>query len=170
MSYPPRALRQLRVEFRPESYKWSLIQGMLSRGDRRLTPLLLAARGFGDSLGSYRRAFKVRQPCEVSGHFPLVREAADDGIGIGVSSGSDSEWLAMGPFQSFSDSTHPPPEQEMAGQLPPLEYYVHRDAAVGEEVLPWTHLRGPLPEKTLAAHALEARGHMAEVPTGKFLP
>lgn len=50
----------MRVDFRPESYKWSLIQAMLSRGDRRLTPLLLAARGFGDSLGSYRRAFKAR--------------------------------------------------------------------------------------------------------------
>lgn len=111
-----RALRQLRIDFRPESYKWSLIQAMLSRGDRRLTPLLLAARGFGDSLGSYKRAFK-----------------------------------------------------EMAGTLPPFEFFVHRDAPAGEEVLPWTHLRGPLPEKTLVAHAMEARGHMGEVPTGKFL-
>ena len=52
------ACRPLGVAFRPESYKWSLIQGLLSRGDRRLAPLLLAVRGFGDSLGSYRRAFK----------------------------------------------------------------------------------------------------------------
>lgn len=57
----------------------------------------------------------------------------------------------------------------MAGQLPPFDFYVHRDAPVGEEVLPWTHLRGPLPEKTLAAHAMEARAHMAEAPSGKFL-
>lgn len=52
------ACRPLGVAFRPESYKWSLIQALLSRGDRRLAPLLLAVRGFGDSLGSYRRAFK----------------------------------------------------------------------------------------------------------------
>jgi radical SAM superfamily enzyme YgiQ (UPF0313 family) len=52
------ACRKLGVAFRPESYKWSLIQALLSRGDRRLAPLLLAVRGFGDSLGSYRRAFK----------------------------------------------------------------------------------------------------------------
>ena len=52
------ACRSLNVAFRPESYKWSLIQALLSRGDRRLAPLLLAVRGFGDSLGSYRRAFK----------------------------------------------------------------------------------------------------------------
>ena len=32
---------------------------MISRGDRRLTPLLLQAREFGDSLGSYKRAFKT---------------------------------------------------------------------------------------------------------------
>lgn len=31
---------------------------MLSRGDRRLTPLLLLVREYGDSLGSFRRAFK----------------------------------------------------------------------------------------------------------------
>lgn len=56
----------------------------------------------------------------------------------------------------------------MAGQLPPFDFYVHRDAPLGE-VLPWAHLRGPLPEKTLMAHAMEARAHMAEAPTGKFV-
>ena len=46
------------VEFRPESYKWSVIQALISRGDRRLGPLLEQVRHHGDSLGSYRRAFK----------------------------------------------------------------------------------------------------------------
>ncbi len=46
------------IEFRPESYNWSIIQALLSRGDRRLSHLLELTRGFGDSLGSYRRAFK----------------------------------------------------------------------------------------------------------------
>ena len=46
------------MEFRPESYNWSIIQALLSRGDRRLSPLLELTRDFGDSLGSYKRAFK----------------------------------------------------------------------------------------------------------------
>ncbi|WP_239112640.1 radical SAM protein [Halomicronema sp. CCY15110] len=52
-------LRPNGIDFRPESYNWSIIQAMISRGDRRLTPLLLQAREFGDSLGSYKRAFKA---------------------------------------------------------------------------------------------------------------
>jgi radical SAM superfamily enzyme YgiQ (UPF0313 family) len=51
-------LRPLGVEFRPESYNWSVIQALISRGDRRVTPILELARAFGDSLGSYKRAFK----------------------------------------------------------------------------------------------------------------
>ena len=113
-----KAARASGVAFRPESYKWSVVQALLSRGDRRLTPLLLAARSFGDSLGSYRRAFKA-----------------------------------------------------MAGSLPPLEHYAFRTAppeARGAETLPWAHLRGPLPEATLAVHAAEAQAHMAEPPSALF--
>jgi radical SAM superfamily enzyme YgiQ (UPF0313 family) len=110
------AARAHNIAFRPESYKWSVIQALLSRGDRRLAPLLLAVRGFGDSLGSYKRAFKA-----------------------------------------------------MAGELPPLAHYAFRCSdQPGAEVLPWGHLRGPLPAATLAAHAAEAVAHMAEVPTGTF--
>jgi len=58
-------LRPLGVDFRPESYQWSVIQALLSRGDRRLTPLLLLTRDYGDSLGSYKRAFK-----ELRGQLP----------------------------------------------------------------------------------------------------
>ncbi len=46
------------IEFRPESYQWSLIQALLSRGDRRLAPVLERVRHYGDSLGCYKRAFK----------------------------------------------------------------------------------------------------------------
>ena len=51
-------LRSQGIEFRPESYNWSVIQTLLSRGDRRLSQLLELTRHYGDSLGSYRRAFK----------------------------------------------------------------------------------------------------------------
>ncbi|MDT9339760.1 B12-binding domain-containing radical SAM protein [Trichodesmium erythraeum 21-75] len=51
-------LRSKGIYFRPESYKWSVIQGLISRGDRRLSFLLELVRNYGDSLGSYKRAFK----------------------------------------------------------------------------------------------------------------
>ena len=51
-------LRSTGVDFRPESYNWSVIQALISRGDRRVAQVLELARGYGDSLGSYRRAFK----------------------------------------------------------------------------------------------------------------
>ena len=58
-------LRPLGIEFRPESYSWSVIQALISRGDRRVAQVLQLAREFGDSLGSYRRAFK-----ELKGKLP----------------------------------------------------------------------------------------------------
>jgi radical SAM superfamily enzyme YgiQ (UPF0313 family) len=58
-------LRSQGIEFRPESYNWSVIQALISRGDRRLSKLLELTRHYGDSLGSYRRAFK-----ELRGQLP----------------------------------------------------------------------------------------------------
>ncbi|CAI5515767.1 unnamed protein product [Closterium sp. Naga37s-1] len=60
-----KAMRKVGVEFRPESYKWSVWQAVLSRGDRRLSKLLQRAREFGGSQGSFGRAFK-----EMKGHVP----------------------------------------------------------------------------------------------------
>jgi radical SAM superfamily enzyme YgiQ (UPF0313 family) len=56
-----RRLRSQGIDFRPESYNWSVIQALLARGDRRLSHLLELTRHFGESLGSYRRAFKQLQ-------------------------------------------------------------------------------------------------------------
>ena len=66
--------KQLRpdgIDFRPESYSWSVIQALISRGDRRLSPLLELTRHYGDTLGSYRRAFK-----ELRGQLPPLEEVA----------------------------------------------------------------------------------------------
>eukprot|EP00897_Mesotaenium_endlicherianum_P008087 jgi/Mesen1/7306/ME000374S06665 len=60
-----RAVRSQGVEFRPESYKWSVVQALLSRGDRRLSKVLQLVRDYGDSRGSFRRAFK-----ELHGQLP----------------------------------------------------------------------------------------------------
>jgi len=86
------------MEFRPESYNWSVIQALISRGDRRLSHLLELTRHYGDTLGSFRRAFK-----------------------------------------------------ELRGQLPELDFYVHEDWST-DQVLPWSHLQGPLPQATLLKH------------------
>jgi radical SAM superfamily enzyme YgiQ (UPF0313 family) len=98
------------IDFRPESYNWSIIQALLSRGDRRLSQLLELTREFGDSLGSYKRAFK-----------------------------------------------------QLKGQIPDLEYYVHRQWST-EEILPWQHLQGPLPQSTLLKHLAEATSHFHSSP------
>jgi radical SAM superfamily enzyme YgiQ (UPF0313 family) len=58
LKFLQKQLRPQGIDFRPESYNWSVIQALLSRGDRRLAPLLTQVRHYGDSLGSYRRVFK----------------------------------------------------------------------------------------------------------------
>ncbi|WP_250123218.1 radical SAM protein [Chroococcidiopsis sp. CCMEE 29] len=90
------------IDFRPESYNWSVIQALLSRGDRRLSQLLELTRHYGDSLGSYRRAFK-----------------------------------------------------QLREQLPDLDFYVHINWSKSQ-VLPWSHLQGPLSQATLLKHLAAA--------------
>lgn len=58
LQFLQKKLRPQGIDFRPESYNWSVIQALLSRGDRRLSYLLELTRHYGDTLGSYRRAFK----------------------------------------------------------------------------------------------------------------
>jgi radical SAM superfamily enzyme YgiQ (UPF0313 family) len=93
------------IDFRPESYNWSVIQALISRGDRRLSHLLELTRHYGDTLGSFRRAFK-----------------------------------------------------ELKGQLPELDFYVHADWST-DQVLPWSHLQGPLPQATLLKHLDSAKSN-----------
>lgn len=98
------------IDFRPESYNWSIIQALLSRGDRRLSQLLELTRDFGDSLGSYKRAFK-----------------------------------------------------QLKGQIPDLDFYVHADWST-DQVLPWNHLHGPLPQSTLLKHLADATSQFNSSP------
>ncbi|MBT9315594.1 B12-binding domain-containing radical SAM protein [Leptothoe spongobia] len=65
LKFLQKKLRSQGIDFRPESYNWSVIQTLISRGDRRIGPLLELTRHYGDSLGSYRRAFK-----ELKGKLP----------------------------------------------------------------------------------------------------
>ncbi len=105
LKFLQKQLRSQGVDFRPESYNWSVIQALISRGDRRLTPLLELTRDYGDSLGSYKRAFK-----------------------------------------------------QLQGKLPNLDFYVHQNWST-EQILPWNHLQGLLPQETLLKHRQEAFTH-----------
>jgi hypothetical protein len=54
-----RRLKPKGIELRPESHGWSVIQTLLSRGDRRLAPVLAAVRGQNNSLGGWKRAYRA---------------------------------------------------------------------------------------------------------------
>ncbi|WP_036481632.1 radical SAM protein [Myxosarcina sp. GI1] len=58
LKYLEKQLGKRGIDFRPESYNWSIIQALISRGDRRLAKLLKLTRTYGESVGSYKRAFK----------------------------------------------------------------------------------------------------------------
>ena len=47
------------IQLRPESYGLSLIQALLSRGDRRIAPVIALVRKSGNSLGNWKKAYKV---------------------------------------------------------------------------------------------------------------
>jgi radical SAM superfamily enzyme YgiQ (UPF0313 family) len=67
LKFLQKQLRPHGIDFRPESYSWSVIQTLISRGDRRLSALLMLTRHYGDTLGSYRRAFK-----DLKGELPTL--------------------------------------------------------------------------------------------------
>ncbi len=49
------------INFRPESYNWSIIQALISRSDRRLARVIEAVRGAENTLGSWKKAYKEIQ-------------------------------------------------------------------------------------------------------------
>ncbi len=51
-------LHKIGVEFRPESYEWSLIQALISRGDRSVNKILEDAYRYGNTLGSFKKAMR----------------------------------------------------------------------------------------------------------------
>lgn len=78
LQYLEKNLRKIGIDFRPESYNWSVIQALISRGDRRLSKLLQLTRHYGESLGSYKRAFK-----ELKGEIPPLEYYVHENWQIG---------------------------------------------------------------------------------------
>ncbi|WP_206603036.1 B12-binding domain-containing radical SAM protein [Leptolyngbya ohadii] len=100
-------LRSQGIEFRPESYNWSVIQALISRGDRRLSSLLERVRHYGDSLGSYRRAFK-----EMRGELPDLHFYVH------------ADWSTEQVL----------PWQHLQGPLPVATLVKHRESAIAAEI------------------------------------
>lgn len=99
-------LRSQGIDFRPESYNWSVIQALISRGDRRLSQLLELTRHYGDTLGSYRRAFK-----ELRGQLPDLE--------FYVHANWDTEQVL--------------PWQHLQGPLPPATLIKHLASAIEQD-------------------------------------
>ena len=47
------------IEFRPESYGWSVIQALLSRSDRRLAPVIAAVGKGRESMGGWKKTYRA---------------------------------------------------------------------------------------------------------------
>tara|TARA_B100002051_G_scaffold50080_2_gene45110 strand:- start:885 stop:2393 length:1509 start_codon:yes stop_codon:yes gene_type:complete len=47
------------IEFRPESYGWSVIQALLSRSDRRLAPVIAAVGEARESMGGWKKSYRA---------------------------------------------------------------------------------------------------------------
>ncbi|KGG13738.1 MULTISPECIES: B12-binding domain-containing radical SAM protein [Prochlorococcus] len=54
-------LRPHGITVRAESYKWSLIQALISRSDRRLAPVLYLMKGAHNSFGGWKNAYNLIQ-------------------------------------------------------------------------------------------------------------
>lgn len=61
LEYIRKNLAKVGIEVRPESHNWSDIQGVISRGDRRLTGALIEVAREGGSLGAWKKIFRERK-------------------------------------------------------------------------------------------------------------
>ena len=54
-----KTLKPKGIEFRPESYGWSVIQALLSRSDRRLAPVIAAVGEGRESMGGWKKTYRA---------------------------------------------------------------------------------------------------------------
>jgi len=106
------------IELRPESYGWSVIQALLSRSDRRLAPVIAAARGDHASLGGWKKAYRA------------VVEGATGGTPAGVSPlPVPPPWQEVVHGEWSSDRVLP--WEHLDGPLPKATLVGHRQQALG---------------------------------------
>ena len=106
------------IELRPESYGWSVIQALLSRSDRRLAPVIAAARGDHASLGGWKKAYRA------------VVEGDTGGTPAGVSPlPVPPPWQEVVHGEWSSDRVLP--WEHLDGPLPKATLVGHRQQALG---------------------------------------
>jgi radical SAM superfamily enzyme YgiQ (UPF0313 family) len=67
------------IDVRPESHNWSDIQGLISRGDRRLAPVLAQVASGGTTLGSWKKALRhLPEGCPGLEYFAFRTIAEDE--------------------------------------------------------------------------------------------
>ena len=98
------------IELRPESYGWSVIQALLSRSDRRLAPMLAAARGTLASQGAWKRAYRE------------LRAGGEDGESLGLP--PPPAWEEV--VQERWSQARVLPWQHLEGPLPQATLWKHR--------------------------------------------
>ena len=104
------------IDFRPESYNWSIIQALISRSDRRLAPVIASMRKSHSSLGNWKKAYRAVQE---------ENESNKENLPIPL-----------------------PP-------LPDWKQVIHENWDTSQ-VLPWSHIKGPLKPEILVEHHQQA--------------
>jgi radical SAM superfamily enzyme YgiQ (UPF0313 family) len=67
------------IDVRPESHNWSDIQALISRGDRRLAPVLAQVASGGTTLGSWKKALRhLPEGCPGLEYFAFRTIAEDE--------------------------------------------------------------------------------------------
>ena len=106
------------MELRPESYGWSVIQALLSRSDRRLAPVIAAARGSHESLGGWKKAYRA----------VLAGEASDGGMSRTADTPPPPPWDEV--IHAHWSSERVLPWQHLEGPLPNSTLAKHRQEAL----------------------------------------
>jgi radical SAM superfamily enzyme YgiQ (UPF0313 family) len=113
------------ADVRAGSAKWDFFQALLSRGDRRLSRLLVRFYQLGGSLGAINRAYKELK-AEGQVNFPSLSWYAErerpeseilpwDVINLGIA--KSILWKEGLPPPGFENSTPPPPLETLAAGL-----------------------------------------------------
>ncbi len=69
LKFYSKELHKLGIEFRAESYKWSLIQALISRGDESINDILELAYRYGSTLGAFNKAINENKTKVDTNHF-----------------------------------------------------------------------------------------------------
>lgn len=80
IEYIRKRLAKIGIEVRPESHNWSDVQALLSRGDRRMSDVLLSIADSAGNLGAWKRAMRKPPPNNPGNDFYVFRNIPYDDV------------------------------------------------------------------------------------------